>query len=162
MPPSKKILKSKPPARGSSNNSGDRSVLVTKTSEPAKVDDFMKTLDHPLKKVVAALRKIVLDAGEEIGEEIAWNAPSFFYTGKMKPFNPKEYKRVIIVFNLFKKDSVRLIFLTGARVDDKSGFLEGDYADGRRLVLFYSMDEVEAKKKKLQILIKKWLKLLEK
>lgn len=135
---------------------------VTKTSEPEKVTAFMKQLDHPLKKVAEALRKLILKTDKLIGEEIAWNAPAFFYTGAMKPFNPKEYKRFIVVFNFYKKDCMRLIFLTGAKVNDTSGLLEGNYTDGRRIASFHTVEEVKAKEKTLQTVIRKWLVLLEK
>jgi hypothetical protein len=74
----------------------------TKPSEPEKVDAYMAKLKHPLADVVAALRKIILSTEREIGEEIKWDAPAFFYSGEMKPSDPKEYKRYIIVFNLFQ------------------------------------------------------------
>jgi hypothetical protein len=48
-----------------------------------------------------------------------------------------------------------------AKVNDKSGLLEGDYADGRRLAMFYRMKDVQAKEKVLQRIIKKWLTLLD-
>jgi hypothetical protein len=139
-----------------------RLTQSTKPSEPEKVDAYMKKLNHPLADVVEALRQIILGADPEIGEEIKWNAPSFFYAGEMAPFNPKEYKRYIVVFNLFKKDSIRLVFPSGATVGDASGLLEGDYADGRRLAQFSSMDEVRAKKATLQQVIRKWLAVLDK
>jgi hypothetical protein len=134
----------------------------TKPSEPEKVDAYMKDLKHPLTDVVEALRRIILTVDREIGEEIKWNAPTFFYAGEMAPSNPKEYKRYIVVFNLFKKDCIRLVFPSGAKVDDGSGFLEGDYADGRRLALFSSLDEVRSKKAALQQMIRKWLTVLDK
>jgi hypothetical protein len=122
----------------------------------------MRDLKHPLADVVEALRRIILKVDAEIGEEIKWNAPTFFYAGEMAPSNPKEYKRYIVVFNLFKKDCIRLVFPSGARVDDGSGFLEGDYADGRRLALFSNLDEVRSKKPALQQVIRKWLAVLDK
>ncbi len=134
----------------------------TKLSEPEKVEAYMHDLKHPLAEVVEALRQIILKTDSEIGEEIKWNAPTFFYAGEMAPSNPKEYKRYIVVFNLFKKDCIRLVFPSGAKVDDGSGFLEGDYADGRRLALFSNMDEVRSKKTKLQQAIRKWLAVLDK
>jgi hypothetical protein len=137
-------------------------MTTTKSSESDKVDEFMNGLAHPLTDVVAALRKIILAVGPEIGEEIKWNAPTFFYTGAMKPSDPKLYKRYLVVFNLFKKDCIRLVFWGGAKVDDKSGFLEGDYADGRRLALFQSMQDVKSKKQVLQFIVKEQLKHLEK
>jgi hypothetical protein len=80
----------------------------------------------------------------------------------MKPTNPKEYRRYIVVFNLFKQDCVRLVFPSGAKVKDTSGLLEGDYADGRRLAMFYSSKDVKVKAKALRAVITQWLKLLEK
>lgn len=105
----------------------------TKPSEPEKVDAFMAKLKHPLADVVAVLRQIILSADPDIGEEIKWNAPAFFFRGELHAFDPKEYKRHIVVFNFHKQDCIRLVFPNGARVKDKSGLLEGDYADGRRL-----------------------------
>ena len=136
--------------------------MNTQASEPKKVDAYMSRLKHPLAKVVEDLRQIILSTDEEIGEEIKWNAPTFFYAGKMKPTNPKEYRRYIVVFNLFKQDCIRLVFPSGAKVKDASGLLQGDYADGRRLAMFYSSKDVRSKAKALRAVITQWLKLLEK
>jgi len=136
--------------------------LLTKASEPDKVDAYMQKLKHPLAKMVEDLRQIILSTDSEVGEEIKWNAPTFFYTGQMKPFDPKEYKRYIIVSNLYRKDCIRLVFPSGARINDSSGLLQGDYADGRRLALFHSLEEVHSKGKCLQQAIKKWLTTLDK
>ena len=134
----------------------------TKPSEPEKVDAFMAKLKHPLADMVAVLRRIILSTDSAIGEEIKWNAPAFFYTGQMPPFDPKQHKRHIVVFNFYKQDCIRLVFPSGARVNDKSGLLEGDYPDGRRIALFRSMREVEARTSDLQRVIKQWLAMLSK
>lgn len=133
----------------------------TKLSEPDKVDAYMKNLKHPLAEVAKVLREIILKTDSKIGEEIKWNAPAFFYTGEMPPFNPKEYKRHIIVFNLYKKDCIRLVFPSGAKLNDTSGLLVGDYADGRRLALFYELRDVQSQKHNLQRVIKQWLGIQE-
>jgi hypothetical protein len=138
-----------------------RDIKSTKPSEPDKVDDYIKKLKHPLVDVVKALRRIILTTDSEIGEEIKWNAPTFFYAAEMRPSNPKEYKRYLVVFNLYKKDCIRLVFPSGAKVKDMSGLLEGDYADGRRLAMFYDLKDVAFKEKALQRIIKKWLTLLD-
>jgi len=136
--------------------------LLTKPSEPDKVDAYMQKLKHPLKDVVAALRQAILSTDPEIGEEVKWNAPTFFYSGEMEPSDPKKYKRYLIVFNLYQKDCIRLVFPSGARISDQSGLLEGDYADGRRLAFFHNLDEVKSRTKALQQAIRKWLSTLEK
>ena len=138
-----------------------KQLALTKPSEPEKVDAYMQGLTHPLAKLVEALRKIILSTDSEIGEEIKWNAPTFFYSGEMKTSNPKEYKRYLVVFNLYRKDCIRLVFPSGARVSDKSGLLEGDYADGRRLALFHNTGEVMCKQSPLQSVIRKWLETLD-
>lgn len=133
-----------------------------KKSEPEQVDAYVRALKHPLKDVVEQLRTIILNADSTIGEEVKWNAPAFFYMGTMAEFDPKQHARHVVVFNLFKKDCVRLVFPSGARIDDTSGLLVGDYADGRRLALFSSLDEVHSKRLALERVIKKWLNALKK
>ncbi len=136
--------------------------LSTKEPEPEQVDAYMRAMKHPLKSAVEELRAIILNADSGIGEEVKWNAPTFFYTGTMAEFDPKQHKRHVVVFNLFKKDCVRLVFPSGASIGDTSGLLVGDYADGRRLALFSSIDEVHSKRLALERVIKKWLNALEK
>ena len=55
-----------------------------------------------------------------------------------------------------------MVFASGAKINDASGLLEGDYTDGRRLAVFYSAKDVKAKDKALRAIITKWLELLEK
>jgi hypothetical protein len=76
-------------------------------------------------------------------------------------FDPREHRRHLIVFNLHSKDAgVLLVFLRGAAVDDTSGLLTGDYADGRRLARFHDLADVDAGKKPLRRVIKSWLSLV--
>lgn len=131
-------------------------------SQTEAVDAYMKKMKHPMKEAAGSLREIILGADKTIGEEIAWNAPAFYYTGKMKPFLPKEYKRFIVGLNFFRKDALRLIFLKGVLANDTTGLLEGDYKDGRRLAIFSSMDEIKSRKKDLQKIIKEIVKKMDK
>ncbi len=131
-------------------------------SEPEKVDEFMNKLKHPMVDVAQYLRSTILGADKKVGEGIYWNGPTFYFTGKMKPFEPKEYKRYIVGFNFFKQDCIRLVFLTGAKLKDSTGILEGDYKDGRRLLLIHSMSDAKGKEKALKALVKEWIKLVDK
>ena len=121
----------------------------------------IKKLDSAVKKIVQSLRKIILSTDKEIGEHIKWNNPAFYYTGEIKPFKPKEHKREIIVFNLFK-GRIMLVFPSGAKVKDTSRLLEGEYKDGRRITILKDLNDVTLKKKALQNVIKKWLTLIDK
>ncbi|WP_295716020.1 DUF1801 domain-containing protein [Mucilaginibacter sp.] len=124
------------------------------------VTEYIQKLDGPVAEIVETIRQIVLSTNPEIGEEIKWNAPSFLYTGDMKPFNPKEYKRYIIVMNLHKR--ILLVFPSGAKVNDTSGLLTGDYADGRRLVYIQDMNDLRSKEAGVRKVILDWLALVEK
>lgn len=132
-----------------------------KLSDREQVTVHIKRLEPGIAKIVETIRQIILGTDKEIGERIKWNNPSFYYTGEMKPFDPKEYKREIIVFNLHK-EKIMLVFPSGAKVKSGSGFLEGDYKDGRRTVVFRDMDDVKARQKMLQAVLKEWLTLVEK
>jgi hypothetical protein len=134
---------------------------AVKPTDTEQVTAHIKKLDPSFGKIIEAIRQIVLKTDKEIGERIKWNNPSFYYTGEMKPFDPKEYKREIIVMNLFK-ERIMLVFPSGAKVNDRSGLLEGDYKDGRRITIFKDMKDVKSKEKLLQAVIKKWLTLVDK
>ncbi len=135
---------------------------TTKPSEPAQVEAYLQALQHPLAEVLAALRQVILKTDPTIGEEIKWNAPTFFYVGEMPPTDPKEFRRILIVSNVYKQDSIRLVFWGGDRATDPTGLLSGDYPDGRRLASFTSLADVKAKQKALQSVVRQMLATLEK
>jgi len=132
-----------------------------KLSDSEQVAQHIQHLEPGLAKIVEAIRQIFLSTDKDIGERIKWNNPSFYYTGEMEPFDPKEYKRELAVFNLFK-GRIMLVFPSGAKLNDKSGLLEGDYKDGRRTVVFKDIEDVKLKEKSLRKVIKDWLRMIEK
>ena len=138
-----------------------KKATTPKLSDTELVARHIQQLEPALGKTIEYIRQLILKTDKEIGEQIKWNNPSFYYTGEMKPFDPKEYKRDMIVLNLHK-GRIMLVFPSGAKVNDTTGFLEGDYKDGRRLVTFADLKDVKAKEKLLQTVIKKWLKLVDK
>ena len=130
-------------------------------SDHDQVTEHIQKLEPTMGKTIEAIRKMILGVDSEISDRIKWNNPSFYYTGEMKPFDPKEYRRDIIVMNLHK-GRIMLVFPSGAKVNDKSGLLEGDYKDGRRTCVFADFDDVKSKEKALKQVIKTWLSLVEK
>ncbi|WP_035738944.1 DUF1801 domain-containing protein [Flavobacterium subsaxonicum] len=134
-----------------------------KLTDNEQVTNYITTSIHPLAATMEALRQVILDADASVSEQIKWNAPAFYYNGAMAAFDAKDYKRDIVVFNLRKNDYILLIFPTGASIDDDpTGILEGDYADGRRMVFIYSKDDLSSKKNALQQVIKNWLTKVQK
>lgn len=132
-----------------------------KLSDHEQVTAHISKLDPAIADTIEYLRKSILSIDKEIGECIKWNNPCFYYTGDMKPFNPKEYKREIIVMNLYK-ERIMLVFPSGAKVIDTSGLLTGNYKDGRRMVVFYDLADMQSKEKMLHTVVKAWLLLVEK
>ena len=131
-----------------------------KLTDAEQVSAHINDLDPSIKAIVQAIRKNILSVSGEIGERIKWNNPSFYYTGEMAPFDPKEYKREIAVFNLFK-GRIMLVFPSGAKVADKTGLLTGDYKDGRRIIVFENLQDMKAKEKGLKKIVKDWLDMIE-
>jgi hypothetical protein len=134
---------------------------MPKTSAREQVTQHIQKLDESIRDTVQLLREIILNTDTEISEQIKWNNPAFYYNGEIKPFDPKEYKRDMIVFNLHK-NRIMLVFPSGAKVNDQSGLLTGDYADGRRVVVLKDMQLVKEKAAGLRSVIKQWLKLVDK
>ena len=132
-----------------------------KLSDSELVTEHIQKLDPVVRKIVEAIRQIILSVDEEIGERIKWNNPSFYYAGELKTFDPKEYKREIAVFNLFK-GRIMLVFPSGVKVNDTTGLLEGGYKDGRRIAIIKDRRDVATKEKALRKVIKDWLALVEK
>jgi hypothetical protein len=126
-----------------------------KPSGAQQVKEFLDQLEHPLKKEILAVRKIILGANKELTEQIKWNAPSFCFNGEDR-----------ITFNLLGKDFFRLIFHTGAKVkekkvkgkllEDKSGLLEWA-ADDRAVAKFNDMKEIKANEKVLIDIVNRWI-----
>lgn len=131
-----------------------------KTAEQT-VSEHIRKLPASVAKSVEYLRKVILFADKEVVEHIKWDSPAFYYSGEMKPFDPKEYKRDIIVMNLRSKE-ILLVLPTGGKLKDQSGLLEGEYADGRKLVRFKDLDDIKAKEKSLVKIIREWVSLVEK
>lgn len=132
-----------------------------KLSDKEQVDQHVAKLDLALRPTIDYLRKVILAVDPQIEERIKWNNPSMFYAGEMKPFDPKEYKREMVVFNLHK-GRIMLVFPSGAKVNDTTGLLEGKFSDDRKIAVFADLDDVKAKEKDLQQILKIWLSMVEK
>jgi uncharacterized protein YdeI (YjbR/CyaY-like superfamily) len=121
------------------------------------VIDFMNKSDHPLKKVIEAVREIVLSANKEITEHIKWNAPSFCYKGEDR-----------LTLNLHSKEYILIVFHRGAKVKDRkenkpfikdtTGLLEW-VANDRATVKLHSIQDVSAKKDILKKVVNQWITL---
>ena len=135
--------------------------LTLGISEPEKVHEFMANLTHPLKEVVQYVRELILSIDTKIGEGIYWNAPVFFFTGEMKPFEPKDFRRYIVGFVFNRQDCIRMVFLQGAGVIDQANLLEGNFKDNRKLVVFTSLEDAQNKAELLKDIVQQLVEQME-
>ena len=118
---------SAPRAARASKRLTEKAPTSTAARADPAVTAYLRDLDHPLAKELAAVRRIILSVGPEIGEGIKWNAPSFR--------TPKEY---FATFNVRSKESVQLILHLGAKV--RTGREAPRIADPQRLLTWLAHD----------------------
>ncbi|KUJ61972.1 hypothetical protein AR687_10465 [Flavobacteriaceae bacterium CRH] len=134
---------------------------MEKQSDSELVTALVEKLDAENKSTVAFLRQLILDTDKEISEQVKWNSPSFYFSGEMKAFNPKEYKRDILVINIHR-GSILLVFPTGATISDIEELKAVNYPDGRKIIKIAGLDDAKIKQKSLQATILEWLGKVEK
>ncbi|MEZ5956519.1 MAG: DUF1801 domain-containing protein [Hyphomonadaceae bacterium] len=136
----------KPATKSAKKKEGDGAVVA-----------YLKTLKHPLKKEIEAVRLMVLGAGSGISEGIKWNVPSF-----------RTEKEWFATFNVRALDSVQLIFHLGAKtrpdlkafkLADPNGLMRWLGKD-RALVALGSGLEIPANRKALEAIVRAWIKQL--
>ncbi|MCX2485822.1 DUF1801 domain-containing protein [Pedobacter sp. MR2016-24] len=132
-----------------------------KIADQDLVTELIKNLSPDFMEIITSLREVILSADEHISEHVKWNSPAFYYNGPMQPFNPKEYSRDIAVIHV-RKANILIVFPTGAKVEDTTGLLQGNYTDGRRIATFKDLDDVHAKAEDLKKVIRQWLSLVNK
>lgn len=121
----------------------------------AAVAAFLKSLKHPLKKEIEAVRLIILSVSPAIGEGIKWNVPSF-----------RTEKEWFATFNVRAKDSVQLIFHLGAKtrpdlkafkLADPNGLMKWLGKD-RAMVTLGTGRDIPANRKALEAIVRAWIK----
>jgi len=130
-------------------------------SDSQKVNEYINSLSDGLKETVNFLRTVFLSTDREISERIKWNSPSFYYTGEMKMFEAKEYKRDLAVINLHK-GKILIVFPTGNKIDRETGLAGKDYNDGRKIVEIEDLEDARDKACILSKGIKSWLNQIDK
>jgi hypothetical protein len=126
-----------------------------------KVTEHINSLETPHREIIESLRQVFLNADPEIAEQVKWNSPSFYYSGEMKEFNAKEYKRDLAVINLHR-GKILIVFPTGNKIDPQIGLKGKDYPDGRKIVEIGNPEDVQKNTGALTEGIKNWLEQIEK
>jgi uncharacterized protein YdhG (YjbR/CyaY superfamily) len=124
------------------------------SQEDPAVREFLRALDHPRKRDIAAVRRIILGVSPAVREGVKWNAPSF---------RTADY---FATFFLRATDRVRLVFHRGAKakdgstkrpaVADPAGLIEW-VAPDRCLVTAGAGKEIAANRAALEAIVRAWI-----
>jgi len=128
--------------------------------EDPAVDEMLRATDHPLRREIGEVRRILLDADPAIREGVKWNAPSFrtteWFATLNNPGNPRARDRVMLVLHAGAKAKG---IETKGKVPDPEGLLEWLGKD-RALVTFADGKAIRARKAALQALVREWTRHL--
>jgi hypothetical protein len=125
-----------------------------------KVTEYIALLGPIEQEFVTYVRTFVQHIDPEIREHIKWNSLAFYYSGEMKAFDAKEYKRDLLVVNLHRGKFL-LVFPTGSKIDDS--VLKGkNYPDGRKILTIDSLGDLKKIEPDLKAGLVNWLGQIEK
>ncbi|MBI1830377.1 MAG: DUF1801 domain-containing protein [Planctomycetes bacterium] len=125
-----------------------------KPSAPSEVDDFLRRLDHPLKPVLEAIRKIILGVNPKITEGIKWNAPSFSFKDYFATagVQSSDFVRVVLHRGGKAKDNASEL-----KIADPTGLLEW-HAKDRCSARFFGMNDLRTKTAAFRAIVRQWIK----
>jgi hypothetical protein len=117
------------------------------------VNVYMKSLEHPLKPVVEAIRRTILAADQRITEGIKWNAPSFYCYGWFLTFHLRAKNGVQVVLHHGAK--VRGDTTLSSMIDDAAHLLTWPSKD-RAITTFTSLEDFQNRCEAFEKIIKQW------
>ena len=128
-----------------------------KLSGPQQVVDFLNNLEHPLKKEIEEVRKIILSTNESLLNILKWNAPSFCFNNEDRvTFNLQGKGFFTACFSLRCKG--KRSCREGNAFEDTTGLLDWVTTD-RAMIKITDMSDVESKKEKLAEVVAKWIEV---
>lgn len=136
--------------------------MPTKKRAPAAANDpaveaFVRDLDHPLKPVVEALRRLVRGVDPSVGEAIKWKAPSFVTTDHFATFNLRASDRVLLILHTGAKSKAAA--KAGLAVADPAGVLEW-LAPDRAVVTVRDLADLAARGGAITEVLRAWVAVM--
>jgi hypothetical protein len=119
------------------------------------VDEFMRTLDHPAKEVIQAIRSAILAVDPAVAEGVKWNAPSFRTTEYFATVNLREKNGVGVILHLGAK--VKTAGLEGFEILDPENLLKW-LAKDRAMVVFKDLQDFGGKQAGFEKILRQWIR----
>lgn len=138
--------KKMPPSGGASRRGG-----VAGTD----VEAFMRTLEHPLRDDIEAVRQILLGVDPSIEEAVKWNAPSFRTADFFATFHLRSQDQVQLVFHTGAKAKATAV--SGIEIADPAG-LAAWRANDRCVVTLGAGSEIATRRAAFEAFVREWLR----
>lgn len=123
-----------------------------KTPSATSVADYIAGLSPPLRQEVEALRRAILAAEDGIGEEIKWNAPSFFVSEHFATMRLNGKVPLQLILHLGAKKSS----IARDAIEDPDGLLQWLGPD-RASISFPSPGSVATRVASVQHIVRQWV-----
>ncbi|MBI3408632.1 MAG: DUF1801 domain-containing protein [Planctomycetes bacterium] len=124
-------------------------------TDPAVIA-FLRDLEHPLKKEIEAVRKIILGVSPEIREGIKWNSPSFRTTDYFATLNLRAKDGKVRVWLILHRGAKAKDNTKSLQISDAAKLLEW-LAKDRCLVTFNDGKDIKTKRAALESIIRQWI-----
>jgi hypothetical protein len=119
------------------------------------VTEFLNSLNHPLRNEIEYMRKIILNAGIGLTENIKWNGPNY-------SFNREDR----VTMRIQPPKQIQLILHRGSKVIEQptDKLIEDEYnllvwrENDRAIATFKSLADMEINEARITELIKRWIK----
>lgn len=121
------------------------------------VSAFMLALDHPFKKEIEVLRRIILGADPSIAEGIKWKVPSFRTTEYFATMHLRAKGGIGVILHLGAK--VRASSSPQVDIKDPARLLQWMGAD-RAMVVFADAKEIGSKRRAFDAVLKQWIRFV--
>lgn len=130
-----------------------RGEEIEPQTDPAVVE-FLRDLEHPLKKEIEAVRKIILGVSPDIREGIKWKSPSFRTTEYFATINLRSEDQVQVILHLGAK--VKDNSTSGLTINDPSGLIKW-LAKDRAMVTLGAGKEIRGRQPAFEAIIRAWI-----
>jgi len=132
------------------------SKLSSDQFDPAVIA-YLKKLDHPLKKEIEAVRKVILGVSPDIREGIKWNVPSFRTTDYFATFHVRATDSVQLIFHTGAK--VKQTATTGVKIADPNGLIQW-LAKDRCMITLGKGKQIQANRQAFEEIVSQWITVL--
>jgi len=117
-------------------------------AKPIDVTAALDSLDHPLRAQIEVIRDLVRSIDPGIIEQWKWSAPTFSFGG--------DY---LFTFHVRPTDYLHLVVHHPQAPEVSSELLEGDYADGRRMIYLRGEADVAEKLPELERVVRELVEI---